>query len=330
VSEPILEVEGLVKRFDAGRGRQVHAVEGVSLHIQPGEVVGLVGESGSGKSTVGNCILRLLDPTEGTIKLTGTDITELGRRELRPLRREMNMVFQDPYSSLNPRMSNGAAVAEPLKLHGLAQGDELEARVAELFDQVGLDPEMRNRYPHELSGGQRQRIGLARALSVQPSLLIADEPVSALDVSVQASILNLLADLQEELGFACLFITHDLSIVEYFCDRVLVMYLGRVVESGTREQIFSSPQHPYTQALLSAAMVPDPELQRKRSRVVLDGDQPSAIDPPSGCPFRTRCPLEEQSRPQSEQETPGLIDVGDGHMVACHLAGPGREVPRVA
>jgi oligopeptide transport system ATP-binding protein len=330
MSEPILEVEGLVKRFDAGRGRQVHAVEGVSLHIEPGEVVGLVGESGSGKSTVGNCILRLLDPTEGTIKLTGTDITELGRRELRPLRREMNMVFQDPYSSLNPRMSNGAAVAEPLKLHGLAQGDELEARVAELFDQVGLDPEMRNRYPHELSGGQRQRIGLARALSVQPSLLIADEPVSALDVSVQASILNLLADLQEELGFACLFITHDLSIVEYFCDRVLVMYLGRVVESGTREQIFSSPQHPYTQALLSAAMVPDPELQRKRSRVVLDGDQPSPIDPPSGCPFRTRCPLEEQSRPQSEHDTPGLIDVGDGHMVACHLAGPGREVPRVA
>jgi peptide/nickel transport system ATP-binding protein len=330
VSEPILEVDGLVKRFDAGRGRQVHAVEGVSLHIEPGEVVGLVGESGSGKSTVGNCILRLLDPTEGTVKLIGTDITELGRRELRPLRREMNMVFQDPYSSLNPRMSNGAAVAEPLKLHGLAQGDELEARVAELFDQVGLDPEMRNRYPHELSGGERQRIGLARALSVQPSLLIADEPVSALDVSVQASILNLLADLQEELGFACLFITHDLSIVEYFCDRVLVMYLGRVVESGTREQIFSSPQHPYTQALLSAAMVPDPELQRKRSRVVLDGDQPSPIDPPSGCPFRTRCPLEEQSRPQSEQETPGLIDVGDGHMVACHLAGAGREVPRVA
>jgi oligopeptide transport system ATP-binding protein len=330
VSAPILEVEGLVKRFDAGRGRQVHAVEGVSLHIEPGEVVGLVGESGSGKSTVGNCILRLLDPTEGTIKLTGTDITELGRRKLRPLRREMNMVFQDPYSSLNPRMSNGAAVAEPLKLHGLAQGDELEARVAELFDQVGLDPEMRNRYPHELSGGQRQRIGLARALSVKPSLLIADEPVSALDVSVQASILNLLADLQEELGFACLFITHDLSIVEYFCDRVLVMYLGRIVESGTREQIFTSPQHPYTQALLSAAMVPDPVLQRKRSRVVLDGDQPSPIDPPSGCAFRTRCPLEDQSRPQSELETPGLVDVGDGHMVACHLAGHGREVPRVA
>jgi oligopeptide/dipeptide ABC transporter ATP-binding protein len=328
--EAILEVDGLVKRFDAGRGREVHAVEGVSLRIDPGEVVGLVGESGSGKSTVGNCILRLLDPTSGTIKLTGRDITDLGRRELRPLRREMHMVFQDPYSSLNPRMSNGAAVGEPLRLHGMAQGDELEARVCELFDMVGLDPELRHRYPHELSGGQRQRICLARSLSVEPSLLIADEPVSALDVSVQASILNLLSDLQKRLGFACLFITHDLSIVEYFCDRVLVMYLGRVVESGTREQIFAKPQHPYTQALLSAAMVPDPEVQRKRSRVVLDGDLPSPIDLPAGCPFRTRCPLEDQSRPQSEQETPGLVDVGDGHLVACHLAGPGQDVPRVA
>jgi oligopeptide transport system ATP-binding protein len=334
--QPILEVDGLVKHFDGGRGpsgrRIVHAVEDVSLHIEPGEVVGLVGESGSGKSTVGNCILRLLEPTAGTIRLQGNDITHLSRREMRPLRREMHMVFQDPYSSLNPRMTNGAVVGEPLRLHGITNGrDGHESRVAELFDQVGLNPELRHRYPHELSGGQRQRIGLARALSVQPSLLVADEPVSALDVSVQASILNLLADLQEDLGFACLFITHDLSIVEHFCDRVVVMYLGRVVETGTREQIFNRPQHPYTQALLSAVVVPDPHAQRTRTRIVLEGDLPSPIDPPSGCAFRTRCPLAHESLPRSEDEIPNLRDVdGDGHLVACHLARRGRDVPRIA
>jgi oligopeptide transport system ATP-binding protein len=336
VSDPILEVEGLVKHFDAGRGPQgrrvVHAVEDVSLQIAPGEVVGLVGESGSGKSTVGNCILRLLEPTAGSIRLKGTDITHLSRRELRPLRREMHMVFQDPYSSLNPRMTNGAIVGEPLRLHRMADGgDGMESRVAELFDQVGLNPQLRHRYPHELSGGQRQRIGLARALSVQPSLLVADEPVSALDVSVQAAILNLLSDLQEEMGFACLFITHDLSIVEYFCDRVVVMYLGRVVETGTVEQIFSRPQHPYTQALLSAALVPDPAMQRTRSRIVLEGDLPSPIDVPSGCAFRTRCPLAHESLPRAEDEIPDLRDVdGHGHLVACHLARRGRDVPRIA
>jgi oligopeptide transport system ATP-binding protein len=337
VTEPILEVDGLVKHFDAGRGgptgrRVVHAVEDVSLRIEPGEVVGLVGESGSGKSTVGNCILRLLEPTAGTIKLKGQDISHLSRRAMRPLRREMHMVFQDPYSSLNPRMTNGAIVGEPLRLHGLVDGrDGLESRVAELFDQVGLNPELRHRYPHELSGGQRQRIGLARALSVQPSLLVADEPVSALDVSVQAAILNLLADLQEDLGFACLFITHDLSIVEHFCDRVVVMYLGRVVETGTREQIFENPQHPYTQALLSAVVLPDPQAQRTRSRIVLEGDLPSPIDPPSGCAFRTRCPLCQESMPRSRDEIPDLRDVdGDGHLVACHLARRGRDVPRIA
>jgi oligopeptide transport system ATP-binding protein len=335
VTEPTLEVTDLVKHFPlSGRvgraGAVVHAVDGVSFSVAPGEVVGLVGESGSGKSTVGNCILRLIEPTAGAIKLKGTDITHASRRELRPLRREMHMVFQDPYSSLNPRMTNGAAVGEPLRLHGLAGGDELEARVAELFDQVGLNPDLRHRYPHELSGGQRQRIGVARALSVRPSLLIADEPVSALDVSVQAAILNLLADLQGGLGFACLFITHDLSIVEYFCDRVIVMYLGRIVESGTREQIFSRPQHPYTQALLSAAMTPDPEVQRGRQRITLAGDLPSPIDPPSGCAFRTRCPLAHESLPRSEEEVPELRDVdGDGHLVACHLARRGRGVPRL-
>jgi oligopeptide transport system ATP-binding protein len=332
VSEQILEVSDLVKHFDAGHGRVVHAVEDVSLQIAPGEVVGLVGESGSGKSTVGNCILRLLEPTSGSIRLRGTDISHLSRRALRPLRREMHMVFQDPYSSLNPRMTNGAIVGEPLKLHGIGDsGDDREARVAELFDQVGLNPELRHRYPHELSGGQRQRIGLARALSVRPSLLVADEPVSALDVSVQASILNLLSDLQEELGFACLFITHDLSIVEYFCDRVVVMYLGRVVETGTVDQIFNRPQHPYTQALLSAAVVPDPRVQRTRSRITLEGDLPSPIDVPSGCAFRTRCPLCHESMPRSAQEIPDLRDVdGDGHLVACHLARRGRDVPRIA
>jgi oligopeptide transport system ATP-binding protein len=332
VSKQILEVEGLVKHFDAGHGRVVHAVEDVSLEIAPGEVVGLVGESGSGKSTVGNCVLRLLEPTDGSIRLRGTDVTHLSRRALRPLRREMHMVFQDPYSSLNPRMTNGAIVGEPLRLHGITHSDdERESRVVELFDQVGLNAELRQRYPHELSGGQRQRVGLARALSVQPSLLIADEPVSALDVSVQAAILNLLSDLQEELGFACLFITHDLSIVEYFCDRVVVMYLGRVVETGTVEQIFNRPQHPYTQALLSAAVVPDPRVQRTRSRITLDGDLPSPIDVPSGCAFRTRCPLCHESMPRSEQEIPDLRDVdGHGHLVACHLARRGRDVPRIA
>jgi oligopeptide transport system ATP-binding protein len=331
VSEQILEVEGLVKHFDAGGGRLVRAVEDVSLQIAPGEVVGLVGESGSGKSTVANCILRLLEPTAGSIRLQGTDITHVSRRAMRPLRREMHMVFQDPYSSLNPRMTNGAIVGEPLRLHKIGDSaDSREARVAELFDQVGLNPELRHRYPHELSGGQRQRVGLARALSVKPSLLVADEPVSALDVSVQASILNLLSDLQEDLGFACLFVTHDLSIVEYFCDRVVVMYLGRVVETGTVDQIFNRPQHPYTQALLSAAVVPDPRVQRTRSRIVLDGDLPSPIDVPQGCAFRTRCPLCHESMPRSEQEIPDLRDVdGDGHLVACHLARRGRDVPRI-
>jgi len=335
VSDPTLEVTDLRMHFPlSGRlgraGAVVHAVDGVSFTVAPGEVLGLVGESGSGKSTVGNCIMRLLEPTAGTIRLKGTDITHLSRSKLRPLRREMHMVFQDPYSSLNPRMTNGAAVGEPLRLHGIAQGKDLERRVAELFDQVGLNPDLRHRYPHELSGGQRQRIGLARSLSVRPSLLIADEPVSALDVSVQAAILNLLTDLQHDLGFACLFITHDLSIVEYFCDRVIVMYLGRIVETGTREQIFASPQHPYTQALLSAAMTPDPDVQRGRQRITLEGDLPSPIDLPAGCAFRTRCPLAHESLPKSEEEVPELRDVdGDGHLVACHLARHGRRVPRL-
>jgi oligopeptide/dipeptide ABC transporter ATP-binding protein len=333
---PVLEVEGLVKHFPVGRGigrggRVVYAVDGVSFSLGQGEVLGLVGESGSGKTTVGYCINRLLEPTAGTIRLDGAEITHLSRRDLRPFRRRMHIVFQDPYSSLNPRMTCGQIVGEPIRLHGLARGSQLEKRVVELFDSVGLRPELRYRYPHELSGGQRQRVGLARALSVGPTLLIADEPVSALDVSVQAAVLNLLRDLQRDLGFSCLFISHDLATVEFLCDRVAVMYLGKIVELAPREELFARPQHPYTQALLSAALVPDPAVQRTRTRVVLAGDIPTPLAPPSGCRFRTRCPLEPESSPRSTDEEPPLVDVtGRGHLVACHLVQPGGEAPRLA
>jgi oligopeptide/dipeptide ABC transporter ATP-binding protein len=327
---PVLEVEGLVKHFHVGPqltggGGIVRAVDGVSLTIGAGELVGLVGESGSGKSTVGNCIARLVEPTEGTIRLLGTDVTHLSRRDMRPLRREVHMVFQDPYSSLNPRMTAGAIVGEPLRLHGIAKRRTLDQRVASLFDQVGLRPELRHRFPHELSGGQRQRVGLARALSVQPTLLIADEPVSALDVSVQASILNLLRDLQRDLGFSCLFITHDLGTVEFLCDRVAVMYLGKIVEQAPTGELFAAPLHPYTQALLSAAVVPDPAAQRARARIVLEGDIPSPLAPPSGCRFRTRCPLAAESAPESVEVEPLLEEVAAGHSVACHLVHRHRE-----
>jgi oligopeptide transport system ATP-binding protein len=328
----VLEVIDLVKHFHVGsqltsRGGTVHAVDGVSFAIGPGEMLGLVGESGSGKTTVGNCVLRLVEPTAGTIRLKGRDITHLSRREMRPLRRELHMVFQDPYSSLNPRLTCGQIVDEPLRVQKLARGAQLETRVRELFDAVGLRSELRFRYPHELSGGQRQRVGLARALSVSPSLLIADEPVSALDVSVQAAILNLLRDLQRDMQFSCLFITHDLATVEYLCDRVAVMYLGQIVELAETGVLFSRPQHPYSQALLSAAVVADPEVQRTRRRIVLEGDIPSPLAPPSGCRFRTRCPLERDSAPRSHDEEPPLLDVGAGHLVACHLVHAGREAP---
>jgi oligopeptide/dipeptide ABC transporter ATP-binding protein len=330
MTAPVLEVEGLVKHFAVGRGiggggKVVHAVDGVSFTVAEGEVLGLVGESGSGKTTVGYCVSRLVEPTDGTIRLDGDDITHLSRHELRPYRRRMHIVFQDPYSSLNPRMTCEQIVGEPIRLHGLARGRALDARVVAMFDSVGLRAELRHRYPHELSGGQRQRVGLARALSVSPSLLIADEPVSALDVSVQASVLNLLRDLQRDLGFSCLFISHDLATVEYLCDRVAVMYLGKLVELAPREELFARPQHPYTQALLSAGVVPDPAVQRSRKRIVLSGELPSPLAPPSGCRFRTRCPRERESAPRSTEEEPPLVDVnGRGHLVACHLVQPAR------
>jgi oligopeptide transport system ATP-binding protein len=333
-TSPVLEVVDLVKHFEAGRrltgGRGlVHAVDDVSFELRRGEILGHVGESGSGKSTVANCVLRLVEPTSGTIRLNGTDITHLSRRKMRPLRRELHMVFQDPYSSLNPRMTVGDIVGEPVRLHRIAKGRALDARVEQILDDVGLRAELRYRYPHELSGGQRQRVGLARSLILGPSVLIADEPVSALDVSVQASILNLLRDLQSTMGFSCLFITHDLATVEYLCDRVAVMYLGQLVEVSPRAELFRNAQHPYTQALLSAAVVPDPAVQRARRQVVLEGDIPSPLAPPSGCRFHTRCPLHDLSAPQSEEEVPELAEFSPGHLVACHLVKPGRPSPRL-
>jgi oligopeptide/dipeptide ABC transporter ATP-binding protein len=318
-SAPVCEVVDLVKHFGP-----VHAVDGLSLRVDPGEVVALVGESGSGKSTVGRLIVRLIDPTSGTVSLAGVDVGALSRRALRPHRRTVSIVFQDPASSLDPRMTVGRIVAEPLRLHGVDRADRSK-RVHEVLEQVGMRAGVAERYPHELSGGQRQRVSIARALVSRPRLLVADEPTSALDVSVQASVLNLLADLQRDLGFACLFITHDLAAVEYLADRVVVMYLGKVAEVGTREQIFEHPRHPYTQALLSAAPVPDPARQRGRVRVVLSGELPSQIDPPSGCRFHTRCPLAVD---RCRTEVPALREIGGG-SVACHLVNEDGSGPDV-
>ncbi|MEQ4204721.1 oligopeptide/dipeptide ABC transporter ATP-binding protein [Actinopolymorpha sp. B9G3] len=317
----VLELEDLVMHFGP-----VRAVDGVSLTIRRGSVVALVGESGSGKSTVGRCVVRLLEPTSGTVRLHGTDITGLSRRGLRPHRRDVAIVFQDPASSLDPRLSVGAIVGEPLRLLRLARSKaEREEITAEALRRVGLRPELAHRYPHELSGGQRQRVSIARALASSPSLLVADEPTSALDVSVQASVLNLLTDLQRDLGFACLFITHNLAAVEYLADDVAVMYLGQLVEHGPSAAIFAAPRHPYTQALLSAAPVPDPGRQRSRTRVVLSGDIPSAVDPPPGCRFHTRCPV---AVARCSVEVPPLREV-TGRRVACHLVGDDGSGPDI-
>jgi len=321
-STAALEVVNLVKHFGP-----VKAVDGVSLSVAPGEVLGLVGESGSGKTTLGRCVTRLVPITSGDVRINGRDIGKLSRRRLRPLRRDFNIVFQDPASSLNPRLSVAAIISEPLRLHGIGSAAERRSRVDELLTQVGLAPDVGRRYPHELSGGQRQRVSLARALSAGPSLLVADEPTSALDVSVQAAVLNLVGRLQADLGFACLFITHDLAAVEFLAQRVAVMYLGVLVEVAARESLFAAPRHPYTQALLSAAPIPDPVLQRTRRRIVLTGEVPSPVDPPSGCRFHPRCPV---AVPECSRVVPPLRAVGPAQeLVACHLVSNDGTGPRL-
>lgn len=317
---PIVEVAGLKKHFALKSGMfarnaaMVKAVDGVSFAINPGETLCLVGESGCGKSTVGKLLLRLIEPSEGTIRLDGTDITHLSIGDMRPHRKRMQMVFQDPYASLNPRMAAGKIVAEPLENYSDITPGERETRVAELFDKVGLRADAMKRFPFEFSGGQRQRLGIARALALNPAVIIADEPVSALDVSVQAQVLNLMMDLQEEMGLAYLFVSHDLGVVEHIGHRVAVMYLGRIVEIASKDALFETPLHPYTQALMAAAPIADPHV--KRERIVLQGDVPSPINPPPGCAFHTRCPRAVE---RCKVETPLLKAAADGRQVACHL-----------
>jgi len=316
----LLEVRNLKKAFPQPGGmfraaRPVQAVAGVSFDIARGETLGLVGESGSGKSTIGKLILRLIEPTSGSIRLRGRDITALGAAAMRPMRRVVQIIFQDPYSSLHPRMTAGRLVGEPLIIHGIATRRAARARVAELFASVGLHPEQMARYPHEFSGGQRQRLAIARALSLRPELIVADEPVSALDVSIQASIINLLVDLQERNGLAYLFISHDMAVIEHISHRVAVMYLGKLVEVADRASLFASPQHPYTESLLSAVPVPNPRAARS-ARIVLKGEVPSPRNPPSGCRFHTRCPY---AFDRCRNEEPILREVRPRHQAACHL-----------
>ena len=323
-SKPLLEVKNLVKHFPVKSGvfsqvrAYVRAVDGVSFNLAARETLGLVGESGCGKSTTGRALLRLIEPTSGEIRFDGTDIVTLEPEAMRRLRRRMQIIFQDPYASLHPRMTVGNIIGEPLRVHHIAKGAERDDRVADLMRQVGLRPEHRRRYPHEFSGGQRQRIGIARALALNPQLIIADEPVSALDVSIQAQVINLLEALQAEFGITYIFISHDLSVVQHSCDRIAVMYLGEIVEIAEADELVMAPQHPYTAALLSAVPIPDPKAKRGRTRVILKGDVPSPVDPPSGCRFHTRCPYKED---RCVTEPPVLRETAAGHSVACHFPG---------
>jgi oligopeptide transport system ATP-binding protein len=324
MSEPLLRVDQLVKNYPIRGGilarevDQVHAVDNVSFELFPGETLGLVGESGCGKSTTGRCILRLVEPTSGEIWFQGKNVTEFNHRTLTALRRDIQIIFQDPYASLNPRMTVGAIIGEALTIHRLTSNRRaFDDRVAELLETVGLNPDHMRRFPHEFSGGQRQRIGIARALAVSPKLIVCDEPVSALDVSIQAQVINLLEDLQDEFGLTYLFIAHDLSVVEHISDRVAVMYLGRIVEIATANALYAAPLHPYTEALLSAVPIPDPTAKRQRIR--LEGDVPNPIRPPTGCHFHTRCPI--RVLPLCSTEKPPLRESSEGHFVACHLRG---------
>ncbi len=322
MTETLLKVEGLVKHFPILAGvfqRQVgvvHAVDGITFDVRKGETFGLVGESGCGKSTAGRTILQLYRPTAGNVFFDGIDLVKLKGEELRRLRRRMQMIFQDPYASLNPRMSVGEILAEPLVVHEVAKGQEIRERVDELLNIVRLSPGFAARYPHEFSGGQRQRIGVARALALEPEFIVCDEPISALDVSIQAQVINLLEDLQSQFNLAYLFIAHDLSVVRHISQRVAVMYLGLLVEMAERNELYSHPLHPYTQALLSAVPIPDPFKEEKRQRIILEGDVPSPVNPPSGCHFRTRCPLAEKICAEREPE---WREVAPNHWVACHL-----------
>ena len=323
MTETLLSVQGLTKHFPIYSGifrRQtgsVKAVDGISFEIKRGETLGLVGESGCGKSTAGRTILRLYDATAGKIVFDGTDVATLHGEALRAERPRMQMIFQDPQACLNPRMTVGSIIAEPLQEHSSLSKREMMGRVRELLDAVGLNPDFVNRYPHEFSGGQRQRIGIARALALEPEFIVCDEPIAALDVSIQAQVVNLLEDLQEKLGLTYLFISHDLSMVRHICDRVAVMYLGRIMELAPRDALYNSPKHPYTQALLSAVPIPKPEIEATRQRIILTGDVPSPAKPPSGCVFRTRCPKATEI---CGQQTPEPRDMGGGQVVACHHA----------